>query len=123
MPARIFSIVLLPQPDGPTKTPTSPARSENEMRPSTSWRSPAAFSKCLPVISTSSCTRPPPRYTKFKGLQQQGLDHEHHGRKGQRIGQQQRDVEQLERNADLEADAVRASQQFRNQHDLPHQRK
>ena len=41
---------------------------------------------------------------------------------GQRIGEQTGDIEQLESDADLEADAVRAAQQFDNQHDLPYQR-
>ena len=55
------SMVLLPQPDGPTNTPTSPAPSVKLMPASTSWRSPAAFLNALLVMSTSSRTGPPPR--------------------------------------------------------------
>ncbi|MEY9176240.1 hypothetical protein ABIF15_007472 [Bradyrhizobium elkanii] len=53
--------VLLPQPDGPNSTPTSPAFSVKVTLSSTSCRFPAALSKLLPVILTSSCTEPPPR--------------------------------------------------------------
>src|SRR5712671_2139727 len=59
--ARIFSMVLLPHPDGPTNTPTSPAPSAKLKSESTSNRSPAAFVNALRAISTSSCTGPPPR--------------------------------------------------------------
>src|SRR5882724_891332 len=114
-------MVLLPQPEGPTKTPTSPGESAKRMPVSTSWRSRVAFSKVLLVISTSSRTEPPSRYSGFKRLHQEGFDDQHDGREAQRIGQQERDVEQLEGDPDLEADTIRPSEQFRDQHDLPDQ--
>src|SRR4030088_2635182 len=116
-------MVLLPQPDGPTNTPTSPAPSAKLRSASTSNRSPAAFVNALIAISTSSCTGAPPRYPDFKRLHQHGLDGEHDRHETQRIGQQARDVEELEGHTDLEADAVRAAEQFGNQHDLPDQGK
>src|SRR4051812_2547343 len=118
----IRSIVLLPQPDGPISTPTSPDRSANFTGASTSCVSPAALLKVLPVISTSSRTGPPPCCTGLERLYQHRLDHEHDGGEGEGIGEQPRRIEQLESDADLEADAVRASQQFGDQHDLPYQR-
>src|SRR5438105_12068848 len=117
----IFNMVLLPQPDGPTNTPTSPAPSPNLRSTSTSCRSPAAFVNALRAISTSSCTGAPPRYSGFKGLHQDGFDREHHRHETERIGEQTRNVEQLEGNADLETDAIWASEQFGYQDDLPDQ--
>src|SRR5262249_25110667 len=114
-------IVLLPQPEGPTNTPTSPGESAKQMPASTSWRSPAAFSYVLLRLSASSCTEPPAGYTGFKWLHQQGFDDQHDGGKAQRIGQQKRNVEELEGDTDFEADAVRPSEQFGNQHDFPDQ--
>src|SRR5438874_12152913 len=118
----IRSIVLLPQPDGPTSTPTSPVPSANLTGASTSCVSPAALLNVLPEISTSSRTGTPPICACLKRLHQHRLDDEHDSSKRQRIGQEPRRVEQLERDADLEADAVRPPQEFCNEHDLPHQR-
>src|SRR6188472_4488888 len=88
----------------------------------TSCCSPAALLKVLLVISTSSRTGTPPRCPGFKWLHQQAFDDEHDRRETQGVGEQERDVEQLEGHADLEADAVRASEQFRYQYDFPDQR-
>ena len=41
---------------------------------------------------------------------------------GKRVGQKPRHVEQLERDADLEADTIRAAEQFDDEDDLPHKR-
>src|SRR6266702_8411239 len=103
------SIVLLPQPDGPISTPTSPEASANLIGASTSCVPPAALLNVLPVIWTSSRTGAPPCCTGLERLHQRRLDHEHDGGECQRIGEQPRRVEQLEGDADLEADAVRPS--------------
>ena len=58
----------------------------------------------------------------FKRLHQECFDSEHDGDERQSIGQDSRDVEQLEGNADLKTHAVRPAQQFDDQHDFPHQR-
>ena len=58
----------------------------------------------------------------FKRLHQEGFDHQHDGDEGERIGQDFRHVEQLERNPDLEAHAVGTPEQLDDQHDLPDQR-
>src|SRR3569833_4492726 len=92
------------------------------MPASTSCGLPAALTKLLPLISTSSCTEPPPRYANFERLNEHSLDHQHDGGEAQGIRQQQRDIEQLECDADLETDAVRPAEQLCDQHDLPHQR-
>src|ERR1700737_3159711 len=115
-------MVLLPQPDGPTNTPTSPAPRLKASSPSASCCSPAALVNTFRAILTSSCTGPPLRYAGFKRLHQHGFNDEDHRGEGERISQQARDVEQLESDADLETDAVRASEQFGNQDDLPNQR-
>src|SRR6516162_2056073 len=122
MPARMRSSVLLPQPDGPITTPTSPAASEKWIPAKTSWRLPAALSNALPEISTSSRTGSPPRQPRLEWLQHCRFNHEHDGCEGQRVSKQARNIEQLEGDTDFEADAVRAAEQFGNQHDLPDQR-
>src|SRR5712675_1977945 len=104
----IFSMVLLPQPEGPTNTPTSPAPSVKLRPVMASCCSPAAFVNVLRAISTSSCTGPPPRQPRLERLHQEGLDGEHHRHETERIGEQAWNVEQLESDADLETDAVRA---------------
>ena len=58
----------------------------------------------------------------FKRLHQEGFDHQHDGDEGESIGQDAGHVEQLERDPDLEADAVRTAEQFDDEHDLPDQR-
>src|SRR6202158_2806643 len=118
----IRSIVVLPQPDGPTNTATSPRPSTKPMSRSTSSRSPAAVTKVFCSISTSSSALPPAGRMSFKGLHQECFDRQHNGREGPRIGEDVGNVEQLERSADLEADAVRSPQQFGDEHDLPHER-
>ena len=58
----------------------------------------------------------------FKRLHQEGFDRQHDGDEGESIGQDAGDVEQLERDPDLEADAVRTPEQLDDEHDLPDQR-
>ena len=55
----------------------------------------------------SSRARSPTRDMTFKRLHQEGFDEEHDCREGQGVGEQQRDVEQLESGIDFEPDAVR----------------
>ena len=49
----------------------------------------------------------------FKRLHQERFDHQHDGDEGESIGQDTRHVEQLERDPDLEADAIRAARATR----------
>ena len=55
---------------------------------------------------TSSRLRTPAGDMSFKRLHQKRFDCQHDGDEGESIGQDAGDVEQLERDADLEADAV-----------------
>src|SRR5216684_8885319 len=71
---------------------------------------------------TSSRSRAPAGDMSFKRLHQERFDCQHDRDEGESIGQDARDVEQLERNPDLEADAVRTPEQLHDEHDLPNQR-
>src|SRR5690348_7139242 len=115
------SIVVLPQPDGPTKAPTCPRASEKERSRSTSREPPDAASYDLRWMCTSSRSEPPAGCASFKGLHQQGFDRQYDDYERQRIGENAGHVEQLEGDADLESDAVGAPEQFDHEHDLPHE--
>src|SRR5260370_12688834 len=71
---------------------------------------------------TSSRSRAPAGDMSFKRLHQERFDCQHDRDEGESIGQDARDVEQLERNPDLEADAVRTPEQLHDEHDLPNYR-
>jgi hypothetical protein len=58
----------------------------------------------------------------FKRLHQECFDHQHDGHEGERVGEDARDIEQLERDPDLEPDPVGTAQQLDDKDDLPHQR-
>src|SRR6266699_3492230 len=93
--------VVLPHTDGPTSAPTSPLPSE-KVSPSMTRKDPpvaALYAFCL--IATSSRSRTPAGDMSFKRLHQERFDHQHDGDEGESIGQDARDVEQLERNPDL----------------------
>src|SRR5262249_53067062 len=120
-PATIRSIVVLPQPEGPTNAPTSPSASRNATSRSTSAPSPAADTKALRTMRTSSRSESPAGRASFKGLHQEGFDRQHDGGEAQRIGQDSCHIEELERNTDLESDPVGPSQQLDHEHDLPHE--
>src|SRR5215216_475660 len=98
----IRSIVVLPQPDGPTRAHTSPGARESEISRSTSRDSPEAVRYALRAIRSSSRPASPAGRASFKGLHQQDLDRQDHGDEGERIGQDTCHIEQLEGNADLE---------------------
>ena len=76
------------------------------------------FARCRPQAGLGT----PAGDMSFKRLHQEGFDRQHDGDEGQSIGEDARDVEQLERDPDLEADAVRPAEQLDDQHDLPDQR-
>lgn len=114
--------VDLPQPDGPTGAATSPSRSSNATFSSAACGSPARAAKRLALIAIPGGTRAPARDTSFERLDHDDLDQQHDRDEGRRIGEKQRDVEQLEGDIHLKADAVRAADQFDDEHDLPHQR-
>src|SRR5690242_7849127 len=121
-PATMRSMVVLPQPEGPTKAPTSPCASVKATSCSTSARSPDADRNAFRTMRTSSRSESPTGRASFKGLHQKGFDCQHDGGEAQRIGEDTCHIEQLERNTDLEADAVRTAQQLDDEDDLPHQR-
>src|SRR5262244_820607 len=109
-PATMRSSVVLPQPDGPTSAATCPLPRLNASSPSTWSFPPEAARKDFCLMLTSSRSRAPAGDMSFKRLHQERFDCQHDRDEGESIGQDARDVEQLERNPDLEADAVRASE-------------
>src|SRR5262249_18364429 len=119
-PATMRSIGVLPQPDGPTKAPTSPWASVKAPSDGTPARAPAADRNAFRTMRTSSRSESPTGRASFKGLHQEGFDRQHDGGEAQRIGENTCHIEQLERNTDLEPDPVRPAQQLHDQHDLPH---
>src|ERR1700757_2654320 len=121
-PVTIRSIVVLPHPDGPTNAPTSPWASVKATSCGTSARAPDADRNAFRTMRTSSRSESPTGRASFKGLHQKGFDRQHDGGEAQRIGEDSCHIEQLERNPDLESDAVRPAQQLDEEHDLPHQR-
>src|ERR1700751_1481636 len=95
-PARRRTSVDLPQPDGPMSAPVSPSSSGKARLTMTGALCPAAVRKDLRATRASSRARSPTRDVTFKGLHHKRFDDEHDRREGQRIGKQERDVEQLE---------------------------
>src|SRR5262245_3368113 len=121
-PATIRSRVVFPHPEGPTSAATSPLRKLNVSSPST-WRlPPEAARNDFCRMLTSSRPRAPAGDMSFKRLHQKRFDCQHDGDESESIGQDARNVEQLERDPDLETDAVRPPEQFDNEHDFPNQR-
>src|SRR3982074_1154118 len=119
--------VVLPHPDGPTSAATSPLPSAKLSSPNTCRLSPEAARKNFCLIQTSSRLDSgrlgtPAGDMSFKRLHQECFDHQHDGDEGKGIGQDTRDVEELERDPDLEPDPVGTSEQFDDEHDLPYQR-
>src|SRR5215831_3782566 len=118
-PATIRSSVVFPHPEGPTSAATSPVPRLNTSSPSTWSFPPEVARKDFCLMFTSSRPRTPAGDMSFKRLHQKRFDCQHDGDEGESIGQDARDVEQLERDPDLEADAVRTPKQLDNEHDLP----
>src|SRR6266571_2699867 len=108
----ILSMVVLPQPDGPTNAPTRPRASVKATSCSTSRWSPEALTNDFRSMRTSSSPDSPAGHMSFKGLHQQGFDHQHHADEGQCVGENTCHIEQLKRNADLESDPVRPTEQL-----------
>src|SRR6202042_2140987 len=121
-PARMRISVDLPQPDGPISAPVSPSSSANERLAMTGALCPEAVRKDFFATRASSRARSPTGDVTFKGLHRKRFDDEHDRREGQRISEQQGDVEQLESCIDFEPDAVRPAHEFNHQHDLPDKR-
>src|SRR5262245_46746463 len=118
----IRNSVVLPQPEGPTRAPTSPLPSE-KVRPSMTRRvPPVAALKALCLTETSSRPRSPTGDMSFNWLHQERFEHQHHGDEGESIGENSGHVEQLERGSDLEAHSAGAPEQLDNEHELPYQR-
>src|SRR4249920_1461720 len=73
-------------------------------------------------MTMSSRSRTPAGDVSFKRLHQKGFDCKHDGDEGESICQHARDVEQLECDTDLEANAVGAPEQLDDEYDFPDQR-
>src|SRR5260370_5601286 len=119
--------VVLPQPEGPTSAATSPFAREKLSAPNTCRLSPEAARKNFCLMQTSrrldsGRLGTPAGDMSFKRLHQECFDHQHDGHEGEGIGQDTRDVEQLERDPDLEPDPVGPAKQFDDENDLPYQR-
>src|SRR3984957_19840833 len=121
-PARIRISVDLPQPDGPISAPVSPSSRANERLARTGTLCPDALRKDLLATRASSRAGSPTRDMTFKGLHRECFDDEHDRSEGQGVGEQERDVEQLEGGIDFEPHAVGPAHQLDHQHDLPHER-
>src|SRR5271165_1973864 len=121
-PARMRIRVDLPQPEGPISAPVSPSSSAKERSAMTSTLWPAAVRTVFFATRASSRSRSPTGDMTFKGLHQDCFNDEHDRGEGQRIREQQRDVEQLERDIDFETHAVRPAHQLDHQHDFPDKR-
>src|SRR5215472_16415443 len=104
------SSVVLPQPDGPTSAATSPLASEKESSPRTCRLLPEAARKNFCLMPTSSLPGTPAGDMSFKRLHQECFDHQHDGHEGERIGEDARDVKQLERDPDLDPDPMGTAQ-------------
>src|SRR4029077_5121829 len=114
-PATIRSSVVFPHPEGPTSAATSPLPRLNTSSPSTCRLPPEVARKDFCLMLTSSRPRTPAGDMSFKRLHQKRFDCQHDGYEGESIGQDARDVEQLERDPDLETDAVRTPEQLDNE--------
>src|SRR5262245_59972783 len=115
------SVVVLPQPDGPSRQANSPCRTSKER----SWRAltgaPSADRNVFSAMLTLSGAAAPTGCMSFNGLHQKKLNDEHDCHECQRVGEDGSDVKELEEGIDLEADTVGAAEQFDDEDDLPDQ--
>src|SRR5262245_9753717 len=121
-PAMIRRIVVLPQPDGPTRAPTSLCLRSKQTSRRTSNRSPDAAVNALCAMRTLRYPVSPAEGASFNGLHHCGFDNENDRNECQRIGKNERHVKQLKGHADLKSYAIWASEEFDDEHDLPDQR-
>src|SRR5262245_22392193 len=119
----IRRIVVLPQPDGPTRQTNYQYPRTKQISRRTSKRSPDAAVNALCVIRTLRCPVSPAECASFNGLHHCGFDNENDGYKCERVSKNKRHVKQLKGHADLKSYAIRAPEQFDDEHDLPNQRK
>ena len=117
----ILSIVVLPHPEGPTRTPINPRSRQKVTSRKTSARSPETAAKALRAMRTSSRPESPAGRASLKGLHQQSVDREDDSNEGHGVGQNTRHVEQLERDSDFKPDAVRPAEQFDHEDDFSYQ--
>src|ERR1043166_2616450 len=103
---RIRRVVVLPDPDGPRMHANSFWATSKRRSRRTSTTAPFAVLYDLDRISTLSCAATPASRCVFKRLHHQNLDEKHDHDEGQRIGQDGRDIEELEKQVDLKAHAV-----------------
>src|ERR1700735_2307676 len=92
-PARMRISVDLTQPDGPSIAPVSPSWSTTDRSAMTGTFCPDALRKDFRATRASSRARSPTRDMTFKGLHRECFDNEHDRREGERIGEEERDVE------------------------------
>src|SRR5690606_6068986 len=114
------------QPEGPMTQVKLPGARSNSRSRSTSVSEPSAARKDLRTILTSSgpgaCAGSPAVGMGLKRLNHQEFDEQHDADEGESVAENGGDIEQLEIEVDLEADAIRASEQLDHQDDLPDQR-
>src|SRR6187399_3705974 len=103
------SVVVLPQPDGPSRQANSPCRTSNDRFCSAVIETPCADLKVFSAMSTLSGTPAPTGCISFKGLHQEEFDRQHDRHERQCVGKDGGNVEQLEVQIDLKADAIRAA--------------
>src|SRR5918995_4545480 len=122
-PATRLSSVLLPQPDGPNSAmkPFGGTSSVRSSMTSLGGASPTAGKRlCRTLIRRRSAA--PAADMALERQQDRPFDDLDDRDEGDRVGEDGGDVEQLEIQADLKADAARAAEQLGDQHDLPDQR-
>ena len=106
-PIMICKSIVLPQPDGPSRAQISPFRKLKVTSRRTTRVCPEAVRSALRAMETSSSMRrPPTRDMPLDRLHKESFNRQHEADKRKRISQQACHVEQLESDADLEADAV-----------------
>src|ERR1700753_390215 len=121
-PAAILRIVVLPQPEGPIKTPNDPASTRRSRRRTTSTGAPSADKKRFASIRSSSAAASPAVCTLFKRLHQKAFDRKHEHDKADRIAQYRRHVEQRECRPQDETHTIGAPDQIHHEHNLPDDR-
>src|SRR6202042_1539675 len=99
-----------------------PSLSANERWARTGTLCPDAVRKDFLATRASSRAGSPTRDMTFKGLHRECFDDEHDRCEWQSVGEQERDVEQLEGGIDFEPHAVRPAHQLDHQYDLPDER-
>src|SRR5262245_59140400 len=121
-PAMIRRIVVLPQPDGPTRAPTSLCLRSKQTSRRASNRSPEAAVNASCAMRTLRYPISPAEGASFSRLPHCGLDNQNDHNECQGIGKNERHVKQLTGHADLKSYSIWAPEEFDDEPDLPDQR-